>query len=59
MLSPVLTCRSEVGLVGKKELIFTLEEDNISGKGVLLKGQPSIFTDRNVRNNVSVFSNDN
>jgi hypothetical protein len=43
MLSPVVTCRSEVGLVGKKELIFTLEEDNISGKGVLLKEQPFYF----------------
>jgi hypothetical protein len=37
MLSPVLTCRSEVGLVGKKEVIFTLEEDNISGEGLLPK----------------------
>jgi hypothetical protein len=37
MLSWVLTCRSEVGLVGKKGLIFTLEEDNISGEGLLPK----------------------
>jgi hypothetical protein len=33
----VLTCRSEVGVVGKKELIFTLEEDNISGEDLLPK----------------------
>jgi hypothetical protein len=37
MLSPLLTCRSEVGVVGKKELIFSLEEDNISGEGLLPK----------------------
>jgi hypothetical protein len=37
MLSPVLTCRSELGQVGKKELIFILEEDNISGEGLLPK----------------------